>query len=408
MKFRASYGRLGNSNVGNYYHATMGKSTTDWIGPDGAFVEYIYAPGFGNYFLTWEKPTTFNLAVDMGFFSNRIQTTFDWYQRKTTDMIGPSEPVPAIIGESVPIMNNTELKGKGWEFTFSYMGNIGDFRFNTGLNIGRYRDEVTKYYNPEGFIGFTPRGRPSPIIYYNGMALGEIWGFETVGFINDEETLANLPDQTLLSANWGLGDIHYKDQNGDGKINWGQNTLDDHGDIIIIGNETPDFNYNITFSGNYKGADLRLFINGLGPTDWWPRTGQGDRAGNTDWVFFGSSNNWYNHSNLADHLDYWTPENKNAYYPRALVSGSAAISERNRKVQTKYLQNRAYLRFKNIQVGYSFPSKLTERLFISNARIYISGENLITFTRLRIFDPETPGLIYPLQKSVSTGINLTF
>ena len=406
MKFRASYGRLGNSNVGLYYSPSMSKAVTDFIGPSGIYLDYVTAPGFGNYSLTWEKPTTLNLGIELGFLKNRIQTTFDWYHRKTIDMVGPSEPVAAVLGASVPQMNNTEMEGKGWEFSLLHRNTISrDFHYDVTLNISRYRDVVTKYYNPRGLIGYNREGTATN--YYSDKVLGEIWGYETVGFINDEETLNNMPDQTQLSANWGLGDILYKDQNNDGKVTPGANTLDDPGDLIRIGNDTPAFAYNMIFSCDFKGLDLRLFFNGLGKTDWWPGFGQGAVSGYTDNAFFGTSNNQWNHANLKDHLDYWTPENKNAYYARPLVSNSANISYRNRQMQTKYLQNRAFLRLKNVQLGYTLPSQLTKPYLMESARIYISGENLLTFTRLRIFEPETPGLIYPLQKVISAGIRVT-
>ena len=313
-------------------------------------------------------------------------------------MIGPSEPMPKVIGASVPKTNNTELKGTGLEFSLLYKGSVKDFHYQANINVAHHKEVVTKYYNPKGLFNG----------YYEGKVLGEIWGFETVGFINDEETLNTMADQTQLHSGWGLGDIQYKDQNGDGVITRGSGTLDDPGDLIRIGNSMPDFTYNIILTADYKGFDMRVFFRGAGGIDWWPGSGQGNRNWTTDDVFFGNSSSYWGHANLVDHLDHWTPENHNAYYPRALVSGHGYISRRNRDVQSKYLQNRAFLRMKNIQFGYTFPAKWTKPALIQNARVYVSGENLLTFTKLRMFDPETPGLIYPLQKVFSGGINVTF
>jgi hypothetical protein len=387
----------------------MSKSQTDYIGPDGIFLIYVRTPGLGNYNLTWEKPTTINFGVDVGVLNNKLQGSFDWYRRNTIDMIGPSEPVAKVLGVSVPVSNNTEMKGTGWELSLNYKGVINDFNYGANVNVSHHREVVTKYYNPEGLFNS----------FYEGKEIGEIWGFETVGIINDEETLNNMADQSLFSKTWGLGDIQYKDQltvdtdndgipdAGDGKITRGSQTLEDPGDYVRIGNETPDFYYNFTLSCEYKRFDLRLFFNGIGHADWWPGEGQGERSLDTDNVFFGSSNNYYNHATLVDHLDYWTPENQDAYYPRALV-GNRNVSARNKQVQTRYLQNRAYIRLKNIQMGYTLPKNLTESYLIQSARIYISGENLFTYTKLKIFDPETPGLIYPLQKIFAAGIKVTF
>jgi TonB-linked SusC/RagA family outer membrane protein len=392
MKFRVSYGRLGNSNVDYYYSAQMSKKQTKLIS-NGAFVDYMTAPGLGNYDLTWEKPTTFNAAVDVNLFNNQMQTSFDWYSRKTIDMIGPSEPVPAVFGVSVPVKNNTEMKGTGWEWTASFKGNIKNLNYQALVNVGHHKEVVTKYYNPTGLISS----------YYNGKVLGEIWGFKTVGFINNEQMLSSMPNQSEIYANWGLGDIIYQDLDGDGKISKGSLTLNKHGDLVRIGNTTPDFAYNINLFFDFKGIDLRMFFNGLGHTDWWPNAGQGSANFYTSQIFFG----YGNALKIKEHLDRWTPDNHDAYYPRVLISDNT-VALKNKQVQTKYLQNRAYLRLKNLQVGYTIPLKVTKPYLISNARLYISGENLLTFTKLRIFDPETPGLIYPLQKVYSAGINVTF
>jgi hypothetical protein len=205
-----------------------------------------------------------------------------------------------------------------------------------------------------------------------------------------------------------LGYIQYKDQDGDEKISRGSRTLDDPGDYIRIGNSRPDFEYNFSIACDYKGFDMRAFFMGLGPTDWWPDSGQGDYNVYTDEVFFGNSNGLFGHANLKDHLDYWSPDNRDAYYPIALVASSGDRARGNKEVQTRYLQNRAYLRLKNLQVGYTFPKRWLHSSFMQGTRIYISGENLFTITKLRMFDPATPGLIYPLQKVYSAGIKLTF
>lgn len=397
MKFRASYGRLGNTNVDLYYSAAMSKGLTNYLGPTGTFLEYVSIPALGNYNLTWEKPTTLNLAVDLGFLQNRLQTSFDWYTRTTYDMVGPSEPLASVLGIAVPNSNNTELQGKGWELNLNYKDRIKkDFTYQLGFNIARHRETVLKYYNPTGVL----------TTHYAGKVMGEIWGYETVGLIQDQETLDNMADQSYFNARWGLGDVQYKDQNDDKKINQGLNTLEDHGDLVIIGNSTPAYEYNFTISSAYKGFDFRVFFSGIGKTDWWPAGGQGYRTSFGASIFRGYSNNQFNHSVLEEHKDHWTPDNPNGYYPRVLIGSNEG--NKNFQVQTRFLQNRAFLRMKNIQFGYTLPSKLTKPIMIQNARFYFSGENLLTFTKLMIFDPETPGYIYPLQKVVTTGLNITF
>lgn len=397
LKFRASYGRLGNTNVDLYYSASMTKGITNYLQADGTFLEFFSIPGLGNYNLTWEKPTTLNLAVDINFLKNRLQTSFDWYNRITYDMVGPSEPVASVMGTAVPQSNNTELKGQGWELSLNYKDSFTkDFRFQAGFNISRHRETITKYYNPTGLL-------TAP---YEGQVLGTIWGYETVGFINDEETLNTMADQTFINGRWGLGDIQYKDQNDDGKINKGETTLDDHGDLVIIGNSIPAFEYNFNIGIEFKDFDLRTFFVGIGHTDWWPAGGEGYRSAYGVNLFFGTSANMFNHSNLKDHLDHWTPENTDAYYARPLIGTNEGM--KNYQPQSRYLQNRAFLRMRNVQLGYTIPSKITQRALIQNARFYLDGENLLTFTKLRIYDPESPGYIYPVQKAISVGVKLTF
>lgn len=395
FKLRASYGQLGNSNVNSdYYSASMARKQSSYMGAGGAFLDYVGAPGFGNNSLTWEKPTTTNIGIDLAALDNKIQVTLDWYRRVTKEMVGPSEPLPSVLGVSVPKSNNTEMVGTGWELTLKHRNRINDFHYDVTVNVSHHEEKIASYYNPNKLID----------TYYKDKKLGEIWGFKTDGFINTADQLATMPDQSEVSSGWGLGDIMYQDLNNDGAVTYGSRTLDDHGDLVRIGNTTPDFEYNISASCNWKNFDFSMFWRGMGHADWWPGGGQGDSAWYTDDIFFGIATNKWNFTALNDHKDHWTSENKNAYYPRPLVQGGNA--ERNIKTQTKYLQNRAFLRLKNVQLGYTLPKSLTSKIKVDNVRFYITGENLFTLSDFKIYDPETPGLIYPLQKSYSIGLKL--
>tara|TARA_R110002051_G_scaffold314666_1_gene391951 strand:+ start:1387 stop:4515 length:3129 start_codon:yes stop_codon:yes gene_type:complete len=398
LKLRVSYGTLGNSNVdNNYYTSTMNKVQSGYMVGNAGFLDYVSAPSLGNYNLTWEKPTTFNIGLDATVFNNSLQFTLDWYKRKTIDMVGPQEPLPSVLGTSVPDSNNTEMEGTGFEFSTTYKHQIGkDFNYDVTFNISTHKEKILKYYNPSGYI----------YSYYEGQRLGEIWGYETDGFINTEDDLSTMPDQSDIGSKWDLGDILYTDLNGDGKVNDGDLTLEDHGDLKRIGNSTPKFEYNISAGAAYKGFNFRMYWRGMGHTDWWPGGGQGAYAYYTDEIFFGVSDNKYNFTALNDHKDHWTPENQNAYYPRPLVQGGN--SYKNIKTQTKYLQDRAFLRLKSLQVGYTIPTKVSQKFGIQKINILLSGENLVTFTKLRIYDPERPGLIYPLQKVYALGLRLNF
>ncbi|MDR2915929.1 MAG: TonB-dependent receptor [Tannerella sp.] len=410
LKIRGSYGSLGNQNVGLYsYLSTMGVgSELNWI-IDGTRPQYVTPPGLISHDLTWEKITTANIGFDAGFLNNRLQVTFDWFERITKDMLGPTETLPYPLGASAPQRNNAELSTKGFELVLSWRDRISsDFSYNAKISIGDHRAKILKYYNDKELID----------TWYPGKEVGEIWGYTTDGIIQAEGEA--MPDQSKFYATWGPGDIKYKDLNGDGKINDGTRTLNDHGDLKVIGNTTPRYNYSISAGFNWKGLDFNMFWQGVGKRDYFPP--------NTMQVFWGmlsgyASSGLYENSRT---MDYWRPAdetnmlgpNTNAYFAKPYFS---AQTNKNRQVQTRYLQNAAYLRLKNLQIGYTLPTRISEKVFLQRARVYLSGENLLTITGLPDnFDPETTiasdpandgyqaGRIYPLSKVFSVGVNLTF
>ena len=433
FKIRASYGKLGNMRARYWYFnetATMSRQifSKPWLTTDGQELNYMSAPELGMQSLTWEKPTTTNLGIDLNFFRNKIQTSFDWYTRITRDMVGPPNPLPGVLGvDELPQENNTELKTQGWEFMITHKNSFGDFNYTVSASVWKHQSTVTKYnadYRQIPDIWDAVNGSGN-MHYYEGMELGEIWGYTTVGFIEDSATLNTInqgPDGThsqhvIHEGDWGFGDIMYADINGDSIVGYGEKTLDDPGDLSVIGNQTPDFSFSFTLRAGWKGFDIRTHWVGEGPSEWAPSMRDGYPAkyqiNMIKMKFWGTS---YNDSELPvyeTHKDHWTPENPDAYWPRPHFAHSLAATDRrsafrNTQVQTKYLQNGAYLKLRNIQIGYSLPLKWLERIKFSRARIYVSGENLLTFTNLKIFDPEDKGMAYPLQKVYSAGINVQF
>lgn len=217
-------------------------------------------------------------------------------------------------------------------------------------------------------------------------------------------------DQSALGSNWGAGDIMYADLNGDGKINSGANKHGDSGDYQRIGNSTPRFKFGISLDAEYKGFDFRMFLQGVGKRDLW-------LDGSYFWGATGGGNEWQS-TGFVEHWDFWRPENDplgantDAYYPRVAFNGG-----KNTNVQTRYLQNGAYLRLKNIQLGYTLPVQWIQKAGMSSVRVYVSGDNLLTWSSLStIFDPEATGdmagsgsgKLYPLQRVVSIGMNVNF
>ena len=399
LKLRASYGILGNQMIsssdwsGNTkyypYIPFMSNSTsTYWLFGD-TYATTINPGNLVSADLTWEKVSTMNFGIDMTFLQQRLDMSFDYYIRTTADMLIKTS-YPALLGTTAPPENSAELKTRGWEFTISWRDKIGEnFSYDLGFVLSDSQAEITKYNNPTGDIS----------TYYEGKKVGDIWGYRVEGLFQSDEEAANWYSQKdIANVQWGAGDIKVKDLNGDGVIDDGIGTLDDHGDKEVIGNTTPRYQYGITANFTYKNYYLNLFMQGVGKRDFWP----GDEA------FWPAATQYYN-AQTWHVYDSWTPENPGAYLPIARATDS-----RNRGVYTdRYLQNASYCRMKNITLGWNLPKQWISKINLSNASIYVSGENLFEFTKIKgPYDPEAAGgngvMLYPFMRTYSLGINLTF
>lgn len=410
LKLRFSWGELANQNTSNWYptYTTMGVYTVDgsWL-QDGAKTTTAWLPGLVSSTLTWEKVQDTNIGLDWGAFNNRFTGSFDYYWRKTKNMVGPGIELPATLGASVPNTNNCDLTTYGWELNMAWRDQIGDFHYGVKFNISDDRTRIDKYPNPTQSLSK----------YIADQITGNIYGYTTIGIAKTQEEmdahLATLLNggQTALGSNWAAGDIMYADINEDGKINNGSNTLNDMGDLRKIGNNHPRFRTGITIDASWKGFDFSMFWQGVLKRDWNP--------GTRNMMFWGisGSGQWWSTA-LKEHLDYFrsadTPDdrlgpNVDAYYPRPL------FSDKNQQTQTKYLQNAAYMRLKNLQIGYTLPKSWISKIGLQNVRIYVSGENLATITSLaKVIDPEIAGygwqggMTYPLSRTYSFGLRVNF
>ncbi|MCT4587795.1 MAG: TonB-dependent receptor [Carboxylicivirga sp.] len=405
FKLRASYGELGNqytdSRYPTYSKMPVGTGNGSWL-VNGAKPNTSSSPSLISSSLTWETVKTYNLGLDIAALQNRLTSSFDLFTRETLDMVGPAPELPATLGTGVPKVNNTNLKTYGFELELGWNDRLKNgLGYNVKFILSDSQTEITKYPNPTGNLGR----------YREGQKLGEIWGYETIDIAKTneemEEHLASLPNggQNAFGSTWSAGDIMYRDLNGDGKIDWGANTEEDRGDKKLIGNSTPRYHFAIDLGANYKGFDFRAFFQGVGKRDVW----QGSA------YFWGTESNFWWSTGLKPHSDYFRPEedhvlgqNINSYYPRPRFNGN-----HNRQTQTRYLQNAAYIRLKNLQLGYTLPKYITEKIQLSKVRIYVSGENLWTATDLvEMFDPETVGTSngnrYPLSRTISAGMSINF
>ena len=415
LKLRASYGSLGNQNVDNWYQTYSTVSYTSasgvWL-QKGKKTNITAAPDLVSASLGWEKVESYDIGLDFGAFNNRLTGSFDYYIRNTKDMVGPSPELPALLGTSVPKTNNTDLQTKGWEFQIGWRDQLANgFAYGATFNIADAKAKVTRYpNNPTGSLD----------TYIEGREIGEIWGYETIGIAKSDEEMdkhiASLPNggQSAIGDNWAAGDIMYADLNGDGKIDNGSNTLADHGDLKVIGNNTPRFHFGLDLNASWKGFDIRAFFQGVLKRDYWIGNAWGAKE-----YLFGACNSgvwwaagitavqdYYRDSNTWSVQNGYESVNQDAYLPRV------TYSSKNTECQSRYLLNAAYMRLKNFQVGYTLPQSLVSRAGIGNVRIFFSAENLFTVTNLpEQFDPETLGTNYsngyPLSRTYSFGVNIT-
>ena len=466
LKVRASYGAIGNQEIGsNMFIKTMGKTTNgvNWLGDGKLKYDYFGTPKMVDPSLTWETITTTNVGIDLGFFNNDLNVNFDWYQRDTKGMLAPGKELPSVLGASAAYENAGSLRTRGWELNIDWrhtFRDADDLTVHANFNLGDYKATITQW-DSDNLINTK----------YTGKEYGEIWGFETERYftwddfttetrerlvpfdVNDDgkvdadETITEtyqavtgyvegVASQKGLEKDkgftYGPGDIKFVDQNGDGVIDWGDGTVENHGDLVKIGNTTPRWQYSFRLGAEWKGFDIDLFFQGVGKRDMWspsafvmPLTRGADAiyAWQTDYI---------TNAEVSDTDISKAVIRQDAAYPRMYpgnagqgVPGSSIIDagRNNFYPQDKYLINMAYLRLKNLTVGYTLPQRLTRKATIEKVRIYASFNNLadlVNHTAQYGFDPEvstgrgtgsfgngTYGRVEPLMRSYSFGLQVT-
>jgi len=390
LKIRASYGTLGNQLLGDNYYPyipAMESGMSPYILSGDELTSYVGAAGLVNPSLTWETVETKNLGFDISALK-RLDISFDIYTRDTKDMLMDVE-YPDILGATPPQSNAADLRTKGWELSVTWHDRIReDFFYHVNIGLSDNQTEITKYDNLSGAISE----------YYVGKKIGEIWGYVTEGIFQTDEEIAQHADQSMLGTNWRPGDIKYRDLDGDGKISPGIYTLGDHGDQKIIGNNTPRYSFGINSELHYKNWSLSIFFQGLF-RDFLP-------PNNNHRAFYpfhaGHIEKWY----LSE---TWSPDNPDAYFAAPHVS---TTTKKNIQPQSRYMQNAAYIRLKNVTLSYQLPAKLAKRAQMEGAQLYVSGMNLWEATGMHApLDPEqTMTMVqeYYFNRVYSLGIKLTF
>ena len=421
LKVRASYGSLGNGNVAPYsFLELLGISTSGRV-LNGMKNKYTSAPGVMPDGLTWETATTTDVGLDFGMLNNRLQFTGDYYIRKTTDMYTVGKTLPDVFGASSPKGNYADMTTKGWEITLTWRDRFTlaekPFNYEVRATLSDYISTIDRYNNQTGNLND----------YYEGKRVGEIWGYVTEGLFKDQADIDSHADQTLIQSSSKRitypGDVKIKDLNGDHVIDYGNNTLEDHGDKKVIGNALPRYSYSVNLSGDWNNFFLSAFFQGVGKQDWYP---------SSECIFWGQYNRPYNNMPTWHEDNYWTEDNQGAYLPRYAGYNESLKST----PQTRYLQNVAYIRLKNLQVGYTLPQQIVSKARMQNVRVYISAENLWCWSPLykhtrdldvtNIYGSDADltdadasaglnnkhgsgdGNSYPQMKSVSLGLSVTF
>ena len=410
LKLRGSWGQLGNtsSNYSSfsdwypfYQQQGVGVANGSWL-IDGKKPNTASMPGITNASMTWETVETWDIGLDWGAFNNRLTGSFDWFSRTTKDMIGPAPILGSVLGTNAPATNNCDMRSTGWELEIGWKDQIGEVKYGARFNISDSKSKILNYPYDGAFDAQSINS------YYNGKVLGEIWGYESAGIANSQTEMdqwfaaGNKPN---WGSNWSAGDIMYKNTDGKDGVTPGAQTLGDHGDLKRLGNNTARYRVGLNLDASWKGFDISVFFQGVLKRDY--------MFGSGDPYFWGAVGGMWQSACFENHLDYWTPENTDAYYAKPYFNNGG----KNKQSQDRYMQDASYIRCKNIQLGYTLPSSILAPAGISNCRVYVSCDNLFTLTSLSsIYDPEaiggyswfTSGKTYPLQRTLAFGVNLSF
>lgn len=415
LKLRLSYGELGNGQIPPYsYIQTISTHQSSRI-IDGSLPLYSYMPSLVPDDLTWERSRTYNVGLDVSFFDGRLSVNADVFQRNTENMYTAGVTVPAVLGTSSPKGNYADLHTRGFEFSIEWKERINlnkPIDYSAKFILSDSQAEITRFNNATGLIDN----------YYVGAKVGEIWGYEVVGLFQSEQEIADWYDQSYMKTSqgqkiWLPGDLKYANLNGDDRINDGQRTLANHGDLKVIGNTTPRFRFGVNLGASWNNIFFSAFFQGVGHRDWYPSMECN--------AFWGMYNRPYNMLPTHIYENHWTEETPDAYFPRLrgyLVTSTNGVL---RMPNTRYLQNAAYVRLKNLTFGYNLPKALLEKLRMSKCQIFFSGQNLWTWSPIHMItkniDPEVisgsdaevatgkgDANAYPMLRSLSLGVTLGF
>ncbi len=407
MKLRASWGKNGNDQIGAFAYTVLTAAGNNYILGSGAagnesIINGVKASGTANPDLEWEESRQTDVGLDLGFFKNSLTVTLDYYKKRTEGML-MTMPVPSYLGESKPIGNVGTMNNSGFELEVGYRRTLGDFSFNVGGNLSYLKNKLVNLGNDTGYMNLDSFSTMGTIARAeNGETYPFFYGLRTAGIFQTAEEVAaysHADDEgnvQLIQPDAQPGDVRFVDLNGDGKI--------DDNDRTKIGKATPDWTFGINAGFEWKGIDFSMVWQGVAGNDIYDATRRTDitSANQPRWM-----------------LGRWTGPGTSDRLPRYTFNDT----NNNWKTSDLFIKDGSYLRLKNITLGYTLPERWTSRAFIRKIRVYVSAENLLTFTEYDGFDPEisagtvgsgqtgSMGIdrgIYPQSRTFYFGANIAF
>ncbi|PXY43122.1 SusC/RagA family TonB-linked outer membrane protein [Flavobacterium hydrophilum] len=395
IKLKSSYGVLGNQNVGNFQYQTTYFTFQNAYGFNNSGVSGT-GYNFSNPDLQWERAATFNAGIEADFFKGALSFSFDFFDKVTSDILLPPQ-VPGVYGTGLPDFNSGKLGNRGWEISATYRHKGKALNQSLTVNFGDSKNKVLDYNGgDERLTGV----EELQVLLREGLPFNSYVGLKRDGYFQSWEEIQGAAVPEGLSVQ--PGDNRYVDANKDGKI--------DDNDKFIFGNPFPRYTFGVTYTADYKNFDLSIFIQGVGKRTMMIR---GELV---EPFHYNYGMTMYTHQ-----LDYWTPQNPDARYPRLANNGTQSNTNNFRRGSDMYLYDGAYARLKNIQLGYSLPNSAAEKLGMSRFRMYVSGQNLLTLSKVKFVDPElsefnnsmspsgaNSGRAYPTQAYYGMGIDISF
>ncbi|NKI25457.1 TonB-dependent receptor [Arenibacter sp. 6A1] len=381
LKIRGSYGELGNQNIGNYPYQDILGLTGNYSFDNANLSSGAAQTALSNQNITWETTKITDIGLDLSAFDG-FSLTFDWYRKTTSDILRGSQ-VTGLIGLDAPIINNGTMQNTGVELNLQYNNNVhsGAFeglRYNLGFTIDRFKNELTEFGERE--IG-------GNTVKEEGRSWDTFYMLEWTGIFQTQAEVDVAPKQ--FNDNTGPGDLIYKDQNGDNIIN--------DEDRTYMDGQYPEFEYAMNFNANWKNFDISLFFQGV----------EGRSIYVRDW---GTIPFVQGAPPTTDWRDRWTDDNPSTTMPKIYWGFNAP--DKIRRTSSYFLQDASYLRLKNISLGYNLPNSMLEKVKLKKLRVYVSGDNLLTFTKYPGLDPERGEsgrfVSYPQNKIYSLGLNIQF